>query len=212
MQRKGSFLSSLIGLLLFVCFIPGITIAQDAPDCATSLDNAQSAYFNGEFDRVITLIQPCLDSESYTQSQGIRAYSLLGRTQFVLGASDAATDAIRGLYQLDPAYEPDPQLPPDFSAFMLNVKQTMIADGSFPAPEPEVIETPDPPEVAVTDILPEQEVVKEEKPQKRRRALLFGGGAAIAVAAGAAILLSGNSGGGDPPPTSTEWPLPPAHP
>ncbi len=206
-----SIFRSLACALLF-CVVPQSLWAQDVADCTESLDNAQTAYFNGEFDRVITLIQPCLDSENYTIVQGVQAFSLLGRTQFVLGETADATTAIEGLYKLDPTYEPAPQLPPDFRSFMLSVKESMIAEGSFPTLEPEVeeIETPEPP--VVTEVIPEEEEVTKEKQPRKRRALLFGGGAALAVAAGAAILLSGGGSGGDPPPTSTDWPLPPAHP
>ena len=198
-------LLTVAGMLLLM---PSAVFAQEA-GCSQSLDDAEVAYFNGEFDRAISMIEPCLNSEDYSQAQGVRAYSLLGGIQFVLGEEDAARASIEGLYAVDPAFVPGPELPPNFSALILDVKQQMIADGRFPALEPEISE-PDTP--LVTDVLPveaEGEEVPEKSPRKRK-ALFVGGGAALAVAAGAAILLSGNSGGG--PDTKTEWPFPPGHP
>ncbi len=200
----------------FACFLtafvllltPLSVMAQDVIDCSTSLVDAETAYFNGDFDSTIALLQPCLESGEYTQNQGVRAHALLGRTQFVLGENDAATTAIQGLYRLDARYEPDPQLPPNFSAFILEVKQQMIADGIFPVEVPEVI-TPPP---VVAEAIPTEETRQEKAAPRNRKALLFGGGAALAVAAGAAILLSGNSGGGGENPPPSDWPLPPARP
>ncbi len=192
--------------LLFLFVLPVVVVAQQAPeDCEAALTNAENAYFSGDFENTISLLQPCITSDGFSGDQGIRAYALLGRTHFVLGDTQAARSAIEGLYVLDPAYAPDPQLPPNFSAFILEVKQQMIAAGQFPSIEPEEI-TPDPlPPVAVAD-----DAEEDKAAPKRRKALLFGGGAALAVVAGAAILLSGGGGGGDEP--ADGWPLPPPHP
>lgn len=179
-------------------------IAQQAPDCTTALADAESAYFSGDFENTIALLQPCIDAEAITGDQGIRAYALLGRTHFVLGNNDNAREAIEGLYVLDPGYTPDPQLPPNFSAFILEVKQQMIAAGQFPDTNTvEELPTPAPPEIEVA------ENEEDKAAPRRRKALLFGGGAALAVVTGAAILLS--RGGGENP-AETGWPLPPPHP
>ena len=203
-----------LSLILFLFIVATFTgtpaLAQETTDCETALTQAESSYFNGNFDRTISLIEPCLASESYTTSQGVRAYSLLGRTHYVLGELEEATEAIQGLYLVDATYSPDPQLPPDFAEFMDGVKEDMIADGTFPQPEtPE--ETPEEVEPApvITDNTDDQPD-EAAKPARKRRALWLGGGAALAVAAGAAILLGGGSNGGTD--TPSEWPLPPAHP
>ena len=198
------------GMLALALLMPATVWAQNTPDCAEALSNAETAYFNGEFDQTIALLQPCVGSDRFSLAQGIRAYSLLGRTQFVLGETEAADETIRGLFQLDPTYEPDPTMPPNFTAFIADIKHEMIADGSFPSQEPEVEvieEDPDPLPPVVAEELPP---VQNEKKQRSRKVLLFGGGAALAVAAGA-ILLSGGSGGNTPP-VGGEWPFPPAHP
>ncbi len=186
--------------------------AQDTSDCASAIPNAETAYFNGDFDLTIALLQPCLNSENYTQAQGTRGYSLLGRTQFVLGDSEAARNAVEGLFLHFPEYEPDPQLPPNYTAFVLEVKQQMIAVGSFPTVEEES-EVAEPETTEITDATPELEEISTEKAPRKRKALFWGGGAALAVAAGAAVLLSGsggNGGGSEPPPS--DWPFPPTHP
>ncbi|MEM8487269.1 MAG: hypothetical protein AAF564_17080 [Bacteroidota bacterium] len=194
-----------ITLVFALAVLPiGRVFAQDAPDCTTALADAESAYFSGDFENTIALLQPCITADAFAGHQGIRAYALLGRTHFVLGNDDNARTAIEGLYVLNPTYTPDPQLPPNFSAFILEVKQQMIASGQFPETESEVVlPTPEPPAVEIA------ENDEDQAAPRRRKALLFGGGAALVVVAGAAILLSG--GGGENP-TDTGWPLPPPHP
>ena len=116
---------------VFLCTTASVR-AQNAVDCQNALPEAERSYFNGDFERTISLLEPCLDAESYTESQAIRAYVLLGRIQFVLGETAAARNAVEGLYTLTPEYEPDAQLPPDYTAFILDVKNEMIAAGAFP--------------------------------------------------------------------------------
>ncbi len=198
-------------IMVALILLPGVIQAQDTRDCANALSEAETAYFSGNFDLTISLLTPCLDSDNYTPAQGIRAYTLFGRTQFILGETEAATSAIEGLYALDPAYEPGPELPPNFSTFILETKQKMIAENRFPEQEEEqVIEEPAPEQPEVTIAVPEKKSA-DEASQRKRKVLLFGGGAVLAVAGAAAILLSGGSGGDDPV-TPSEWPLPPAHP
>lgn len=208
LTEKAFFL--LLGLLLFTSTQAQ---AQDATDCATAITGAETAYFNGDFDLTIALLQPCLNSENYTQAQGTRGYSLLGRTQFVLGDTEAARSAVEGLYQHFPEYEPDPQLPPNYTAFVLEVKQQMIAVGSFPSAEEEAV-LEEPASTEITEVVPDPvEEIETNRAPRKRKALLWGGGAALAVAAGAAVLLSGsggNGGGTEPPPA--DWPFPPTHP
>ena len=209
------FKEKVLFLLLGALSVTAVTAqAQNAIGCEDALTEAETSYFNGDFDRTIALLQPCLDSESYTDTQSVRAYALLGRTQFVLGDTEAARQAIEGLYTLAPDYEPDPQLPPNFSAFILEVKQQMIAVGSFPVQEPALTD-PDQPELTdlpVDTTAGEDDNTAATKAPRKRKALFLGGGAALAVAAGAAILLSSGSGGGDTEPEPTGWPLPPTHP
>lgn len=184
--------------------------AQADADCVEDLQVAQSAYFNGEFDRVIELLQPCIEGNAFENEEAQSAYTLFGRTQFVLGETDAAETAIQQLFLVNPEYSPDPQFPPNFISFIDDVKQGMIAEGSFPSDEPETEE----PEILVdtppiTDVEPVEDIQEERK--KRKNLLLIGGGAAIAVAGVTAAILSGGGSGGDPP-TTSGWPLPPGRP
>ncbi len=198
----------LLGVLFFTTTRAN---AQDAIDCTSAIINAERAYFNGDFDLTLALLQPCLNAENYTQEQGTKAYSLLGITQYVLGDTEAARNAVEGLYQHFPEYEPDPQLPPNYKGFILDIKQQMIAAGSFPSIEDDpVLEEPDTTDIADAAVDPVQDIEREKQPRKRK-ALLWGGGAALAVAASAAVLLSGSGSGGTEPPTS-DWPFPPTHP
>ena len=181
-------------------------LAQTADECVENLGVAESAYFNGAFDQAISLLQPCIDADAFGPNDAQRAYTLLGRTRFVLGESDAAETAITELFLLNPLYEPDSQFPPNFIAFIDEVKQGMIASGTFPSEDPQIEEpaiTPEEP--LITDNDPEIQPVKKN----RKNLLLFGGGA-IAVAGVTAAILAG--GGSKDPPATSGWPLPPGRP
>lgn len=183
-------------------------LAQPAERCDEALDVAETAYFNGEFDRTIELLAPCIERNAFEPGAAHRAFTLFGRTQFVLGDLDAAREAIERLFTLDPAYEPDPQFPPNYIAFIKGIKQDMLAAGAFDDDEPALEETetaPDLPPVAETE-----DPESNADGARRRRLLLFGGGAAVAVAGLTAVLLSGGSSDDTPPPAG--WPLPPGRP
>ena len=194
--------------VVFLSFSPRTLVAQSEQDCSESLSVAESSFFNGEFDRTIELLQECIDQNAYDAQEGQRVYALLGRTQFVLGESDAAQNAIEQLFFLNPLYEPDPQFPPNFTTFIDDVKQTMLAEGTFPQAEPEISDPlPVDSTVVVADLEPPQ-------PRKKRgnKLLLFGGGAALAAAGVTVAILAGGGNSPDPPPPAGGFPLPPGRP
>lgn len=191
----------LTGIVVFL-LSPQITLAQDTTaNCVASLSNAEKAYFEGNFEQTIQLLTPCINSTEYTEEQNIQAFSLLGRTHFVFGNTDAARQSIEGLFTVAPEYTPPSQLPPNFVAFIEDVKQDMIAAGTLPSDEP------------ITPIAEETQsdttqtaILNAPRRKKNRKFLLLGGGAAVAIA-GAAILLGGGSSSGGETPTG--FPLPP---
>ena len=184
--------------------------AQDASSCPDNLAVAENAYFNGDFERVIELLQPCVDESAFDASDAQRAIILLGRTHFVLGNEEAAHATIESLFALNPAYVPDPQIPPNFAAFISEVKQELLASGDdITDPTEEQIVDPTSP-IDTDPIAMEEEEPQAREGRKKKNLLLFGGGAAIAVAGITAALLVG--GPTDNPPPDTGFPFPPGRP
>lgn len=198
-------------LMLLVLLASGAYNAQaqdTEADCSSALTEAETAYFNGAFDQTLTLLQPCIDDASYSSDQAQRAFTLLGRTHFVLGNTDDARSAIESLYLLNPRYTPPSQLPPNFVSFISSVRNDMVREGKFREDEPVV--TPPVAEIEEPEIQDETQAAQKQK--RRKRLALFGGGAAIAVAGvTTAILLGGNTSNPTNPPSS-DWPLPPGRP
>lgn len=199
-HRYGPFLL----LLLFLAGTSTVHAQDTAADCSSALTEAETAYFNGAFDQTLALLQPCIEQQSYSSDQAQRAFTLLGRTHFVLGNTDDARSAIESLYLLNPQYTPPSQLPPNFVSFLSSVRNDMVREGKF---RDETVITPTP--IAQVEEPPVQNDAQRQK--RRKRIALFGGGAALAVAGvTTAILLGGSSNPTNPP--SSEWPLPPGRP
>lgn len=197
-------------LMLLVLFSVATSTAQaqdTEADCSSALAEAETAYFNGAFDQTLTLLQPCIEGDSYSSDQAQQAFTLLGRTHFILGNTEEARSAIESLYLLNPRYTPPSQLPPNFVSFISSVRNDMVREGKFREDEPV---TPPVAQLEEPEMLDEADAIQKQK--RRKRLALFGGGAAIAVAGvTTAILLGGNSPNSTNPPTS-DWPLPPGRP
>ena len=207
------FRTALLSTVLLLCFsvTTNAVRAQDTSSCPDNLAGAENAYFNGDFEQVIEILQPCVDANAFDQSDAQRAIILLGRTHFVLGNEQEAHATIESLFALNPAYVPDPQIPPNFAAFIGEVKEELMAAGEE-APDPEIEQIEDPVSPIDTDpiAMNEEEEAQPRARKKRKNLLLFGGGAAIAVAGVTAALLTGGSS--DNPPPDTGLPFPPGRP
>jgi hypothetical protein len=180
----------------FLLSIPLTAFGQDTAYCQRQRAAAESAYYNGEFERAIQLFTPCIEAGAYTGEDAATPYTLAARSHYVLGATDEARALIVALFQYLPTYTPDRRLPPPFRAFIDEVKTEMLADGRLTPPVAPIDQTEDP---LITP--PDTLTMATEQPaaRSRRRGLLFGGGAVVAAAGVAtAVLLSG--GGDEPPP------------
>lgn len=192
-------------LTSFLLLTPLVAFGQDTAYCQRQRTAAESAYYNGDFERAIQLFTPCIEAGAYTGENAATPYTLAARSHYVLGATDEARALIVSLFQQWPTYAPDRRLPPPFRTFIAEVKAEMLADGRLTPPVAPIDHTEDP-LIAPPDTL--TMVTPQPEPRSRRRGLLFGGGAAVAAAGVAtAVLLSG--GGDEPPPVDSAFPLPP---
>ncbi|MDZ4699093.1 MAG: hypothetical protein SH809_05245 [Rhodothermales bacterium] len=189
-------LTRALALASILMMSPLVAFGQDTAYCQRQRNAAESAYYNGDFERAIQLFTPCIEAGAYTGANAASPYTLAARSHYVLGATDEARALIVALFEHAPSYTPDRRLPPPFRAFIDEVKAGMLADGRLTPPAAPIVQTENPP-IAPPDTL--TMATPEPGPRSsRRRGLLFGGGAAVAAAGVAtAVLLSG---GGDEPP------------
>jgi outer membrane receptor for ferrienterochelin and colicins len=67
---------------------------------------AQKKYNNGNFQEVFSLLVPCL-KEGFSDTEKINAYKILSMTYLAIDSTEKATENIRQMLGMNPAYEPD---------------------------------------------------------------------------------------------------------
>ena len=102
---------------------------QEASACGPEYDQAETAYFDAEFDRAIRLLQTCLEEVDLSPDAQIRFYRLLGFAHIAQGDRAQARTAVEQLLAVDPEYAPDPDTDrPDYVALVREVKADQPAE------------------------------------------------------------------------------------
>ena len=97
--------------------------SQATSQCAEEYNQAETAYFNAEFDRAIRLLRTCLEEADLRPATQIRFYRLLGFAYIAQGNHSAARTAVERILDLDPDYAPDPETDrPDYVELVREVK------------------------------------------------------------------------------------------
>lgn len=162
-----------LALLLLAVLAAQPARAQPTTPCAEEYDQAQTAYFNAEFDRAIRLLQTCLQEVALSPDAQVRFYRLLAFAHIARNEDAAARTAIERLLVVDPAYTPNPDTDrPDYVALVRTVKAEQ-ASAARPA---------------------------EERDGRWLR-WLIGGAGALAAGVAAAVLLGGGDDGSNELPT-----------
>lgn len=174
--------------LLFFLSQPAAAQLRAAYACEQVTAKAEDQFFNAAFDDAIETLNQCLkaeaaEGETLLDAEKAEIYVLLARVYFADQQQAEAADALNRLYQLKPAYEMAPSLPPPFLEFAADIQEINSDE-----------------EVLDQQLLPAPPIAEERK-LNNRRWLLIGGSGLFAVTA-VAIMSSGRS--------STENVFPPA--
>ena len=82
----------------------------DPQTCPERLTEARSQLFTGAFEEVISLIEPCVRMQAYTDSEDlVQAYALLANVYFAINAEEQARETTALLLEAAPGYQPDPE-------------------------------------------------------------------------------------------------------
>ncbi len=125
----------LAGLLLSA---PGAPLFAQSIGCDDVLKQAERAFFNGRFDETTTLLERCLNEDSFDREK--EAYLLMARVYYATQKARELENAFSKLLDLDPDYELEGMLPPPFVALFEEVRSEradhlLIAEKLRPAPE-----------------------------------------------------------------------------
>lgn len=163
--------------------------AQEDPErsCSALLDEAQSAYLNGNYDAAIQQVAACLDQSGVEKEQAVRAYRLMSLAHLRQDELDAAREAIVNLLGVAPDYEADPVSdPPTYVSMVAIVRQEIQPQGA-----------------------PAEAAEEERTPFFRRTSTWLGLGGVLLAGGAVAFFTVGGGIGGDggaeplPPPPGT---------
>lgn len=112
---------------------------QETPSaCIDTLEAAEEAYRNRNYQEAITLASECTDRGAYNETTVIQAYRMMGLGFLRQGTLRQARSAILNILAIDPTYMADPVTdPPSYDLFVSLVRQEMDVDSSEPVPSTE---------------------------------------------------------------------------
>lgn len=179
-----------IGLTIGAAATPVMAQNQQVP-CEAAINQAESAYLNGNFQEAINQVSLCLDRQDATEDQVVAANRLLSLSHLRLNELQQARAAIVNIFGVRPGYDADPvEDPPEYVSLVSIVRQEV---------QPEV-----PPA--------EGDAEDDRTPFFRRTSTWLSLIGSVAVGGVVTFLTLGqggdDGGGGEPPPTGPD-PLPP---
>jgi tetratricopeptide (TPR) repeat protein len=110
-------------LLALLATIGGEALASERG----RLTQARRQYMSQEYERVVRLLAPLVQSPLATISEKVEAYELLGLSYLILGDTKLAREAFENLLGLDPGHQlRDPSDSPKLRMFFESVKEAFV--------------------------------------------------------------------------------------
>ncbi|MDP3830416.1 MAG: TonB-dependent receptor, partial [Ignavibacteriaceae bacterium] len=110
----------LLLLLLIVSFFQENIISQNRCD-DVSLNEAKKKYEIGDFESVISILEPCLKT-GFSSKELVQAYRLLSMTYIAIDSINLANYSAAQLIRIDPNFEPTLFDPPKFVRLITELK------------------------------------------------------------------------------------------
>lgn len=110
-------------LALLICcgMIHYTSQAQECGDVA--LADARKFYEIGQFDRVFSTLEPCIENNGLNEKQKVQAYRYLAMSFLALDSNDIALASVGKLLKIEPNFEPDLFDPVRFIELVALIKQ-----------------------------------------------------------------------------------------
>jgi outer membrane receptor protein involved in Fe transport len=117
---SSSYKKGLLYVLFIISLFSSVSFSQGNCDEVT-LNEARKRYEIGDFEGVVSLLNPCIHS-GFSGGELIQAYKLLSITYIAIDSAQGADAAINMLLKLDPSFEPDLFDPPRFVQKIRGIK------------------------------------------------------------------------------------------
>jgi outer membrane receptor for ferrienterochelin and colicins len=100
------------------------TINASSQECGdVALADARKFYEIGQFDRVFSTLEPCIDNNGLNDKQKVQAYRYLAMSFLALDSNDIALASVGKLLKIEPNFEPDLFDPVRFIELVTLIKQ-----------------------------------------------------------------------------------------
>jgi outer membrane receptor protein involved in Fe transport len=109
---------------IFLQLLPGVQLSAQNMCGEEKLNDARKKYGTGNFDQVVNLLQPCINSQGFSGLQKQEACRLLSMTYLAMDSTRLATDAAIELLSINPNFEADIFDPPIFIAIVRTLKES----------------------------------------------------------------------------------------
>lgn len=123
------------GLLCALWLWAAPAMAQS--ECGIVLEEALKVYEGGSFNKVVSLLTPCVESGNATRSEKVESYRLLAMTYIASDHLGKAAEVTRGLLAVKPDYETTLRDPPQFARMVeiaklegANIQVTSVSKNS----------------------------------------------------------------------------------
>jgi hypothetical protein len=113
--------------LLALCLALGAAQLADAATHQSRLAQARKEYMSQEYERVVRLMAPLVESPTATISDKVEGYELLGLSYLILGEKKRAREAFENLLELESSHVlRDPSDSPKLREFFEDVKRSFV--------------------------------------------------------------------------------------
>lgn len=115
---------NIIFFMLFLQLLASMPMQAQTSCGEEKLNEARKKYGTGNFDQVVNLLQPCVNSQGFSGLQKQEACRLLSMTYLAMDSTRLATDIAIELLTLNPNFEADLFDPPLFIAIVRTLKES----------------------------------------------------------------------------------------
>ncbi len=117
-------LRKIIFLLILLRLLSWIPLSAQTSCGEEKLNDSRKKYSTGNFDQVVSLLQPCISSQGFSGLQKQEACRLLSMTYLAMDSTRMATDIAIELLSINPNFEADIFDPPLFIAIINTLKES----------------------------------------------------------------------------------------
>lgn len=126
----------ILSMVWYLVIAPVYHILHAQDTCVQKLDQAQTEYYQGQFDQAIRLVKECIEAGGLETTELARAYKILAQVYLARSQDDAARLVTTKLLELQPEFKASvEQDPPPFVRLVDEIRAEKLAETQVPVEE-----------------------------------------------------------------------------